>query len=106
MNLEEIARFLEGSALFVDIDPEQLRGVAASAIVESHPPGTIIIKEDTPSDCFYLIVEGKVGIYREEKHLVLQSLSAGAVFGLLSIRDRQPLKQQPRQPLLNSISIT
>jgi CRP-like cAMP-binding protein len=49
------------------------------------PPG--VIEEDAPSDYFYLIVEGKVDIYREEKHLILESLSTGAVFGLLSIID-------------------
>jgi CRP-like cAMP-binding protein len=90
MDFEEITRFLEGSALFAEVESEQIRAVAASAIVESHPAGTIIIKEDTPSDYFYIITEGKVDVYREQKHLVLESLSAGAVFGLLSIIENKP----------------
>ena len=85
MDFEETVRFLEGSALFAGITPEQLRAVAASAIIEHHAVGSIVIQEDAPSDYFYLIVEGKVDIYREEKHLILESLSTGAVFGLLSI---------------------
>jgi CRP/FNR family transcriptional regulator, cyclic AMP receptor protein len=90
MDFEQIVRFLERSPLFADIVPEQLRAVAASATIENHPAGSIIIEEDTPSDYFYLIVEGRVDIYREEKHLLLESLSTGAVFGLLSIIENKP----------------
>jgi CRP-like cAMP-binding protein len=90
MDFEETVRILERSALFSDVTPEQLRAVAASAIVEDHPAGSIIIEEDTPSDYFYLIVDGAVDIYREEKHLLLESLSTGAVFGLLSIIENKP----------------
>ena len=73
MDFEETVRFLEGSALFAGITPEQLRAVAASAIIEHHAVGSIVIQEDAPSDYFYLIVEGKVDIYREEKHLILKA---------------------------------
>jgi len=81
MSFEEIIHFLESSDLFADITPEQIHAIAKSAIVESYPINTIIIKEDTPSDYFYLITEGRVDIYREEKSLLLESLSTGAVFG-------------------------
>jgi CRP/FNR family transcriptional regulator, cyclic AMP receptor protein len=90
MDFEEIVRFLERSALFSDVTPEQIRAVAACAVIENHPAGSIIIEEDTPSDYFYLIVEGTVDIYREEKELLLESLSTGAVFGLLSIIENKP----------------
>lgn len=70
--------------------PEQLRAVAACATIENHPPA-VVIEENAPSEYFYLIVEGKVGIYREEKHPILESLSAGAVFGLLSIVEQASL---------------
>ena len=90
MNFEETVRFLEGSPLFADLTPEQLRAVAASAVIEEHPAGSVIIEEDAASDYFYLIMEGKVDIYREERHLVLESLSTGAVFGLLSIIENKP----------------
>jgi CRP-like cAMP-binding protein len=90
MDFEETVRFLERSALFSDVTPEQIRAVAACAIIENHPAGSIIIEEDTPSDYFYLIVDGTVDIYREEKELLLESLSTGAVFGLLSIIENKP----------------
>ena len=90
MDFEETVRFLEGSALFAGITSEQLRVVAASATIENHPAGSVVIQEDAASDYFYLIVEGKVDIYREEKHLILETLSRGAVFGLLSIIEHKP----------------
>ena len=90
MCFEEAVRFLEGSALFAGVTTEQLRAVAASATSENHPAGSVVIEEDAASDYFYLIVEGKVDIYREEKHLILETLSTGAVFGLLSIIERKP----------------
>ncbi len=90
MDFEETVHFLERSALFSDVTPEQIRAVAACALVENHPAGSIIIEEDAPSDYFYLIVDGAVDIYREEKHLLLESLSTGAVFGLLSIIENKP----------------
>ena len=100
MDFEETVRFLEGSALFAGITPKQLRVVAASATIENHPAGSIVIEEDGASDYFYLIVEGKVDIYREEKHLILETLSTGAVFGLLSIIEHKPRSAtvETRQP--------
>ena len=50
MDFEETVRFLEGSALFAGISPEQLRAVAASATIENHPAGSIVIEEDGASD--------------------------------------------------------
>jgi CRP-like cAMP-binding protein len=57
MDFEEAVRFLEHSALFKGVTPAQIRSVAAGAVVERHPAGTVLIKEDSPSDYFYLIVE-------------------------------------------------
>jgi len=48
MDFEKTVRFLEGSALFAGITPEQLRAVAASAIIEHHAVGSIVIQEDAP----------------------------------------------------------
>ena len=77
MTLEERFHLLTASQLFADCTPEQIRSVATSAIVESYPIGAMIIREDTPSDYFYIIVEGTVDIYREEKHFLLETLSSG-----------------------------
>jgi len=81
MDFEETVRFLERSALFSDVTPEQIRAVAACAVVENHPAGSIIIEEDAPSDYFYLIVDGAVDIYREEK-----AFAAGKSFNRRGVR--------------------
>lgn len=59
--------------------------MAAAATVEDYPTGSTIITEDTHCDYFYVIVEGAVDIYREEKHFLLETLSSGAVFGIMSL---------------------
>jgi hypothetical protein len=48
MDFEETVRFLEGSALFAGITPKQLCALAASAIIEHHAVGSIVIQEDPP----------------------------------------------------------
>jgi len=90
MTLEERFHLLTASQLFADCTPEQIRSVATSAIVESYPIGAMIIREDTPSDYFYIIVEGTVDIYREEKHFLLETLSSGAAFGIMSLMKSKP----------------
>jgi CRP-like cAMP-binding protein len=52
--------------------------------------GAIIITEDTPADYSYLIVEGAVDVYREERRFLLDTLSSGGVFGIMSLMERKP----------------
>jgi CRP-like cAMP-binding protein len=100
MVAEEKLHFLANSPLFADCSSEQIQTVARFAIVERYPIGAIIIKEDTPSDYSYvfkvvvgfaaLLVEGTVDIYREGKHFLLDTLSSGAVFGIMSLMEKKP----------------
>ena len=86
---EQTLHFLANSRLFVSCSFEQIKAAARFAIVEHYPIGAIVIKEDTPSDYAYLLVEGVVDIYREEKHFLLGTLSSGAVFGIMSLMERK-----------------
>jgi CRP-like cAMP-binding protein len=86
---EEKLRLLEQSPLLADCGPEQIQAVATFASVEHFPEGAIIIKEDTPSDYCYLLVEGTVDVYREEKRFLLDTLSSGEVFGVMSLMERK-----------------
>jgi CRP-like cAMP-binding protein len=90
MTPEEKLHFLANSPLLADCSFEQIQAIARFAIVERYPIGTIIIKEDTPSDYSYLLVEGSVDIYREEKHFLLDTLSSGGIFGIMSLMERKP----------------
>ena len=87
---EEKLHLLEKSRLLADCSPEQIQAVARCATVEHFPVGAIVIKEETPSDYCYLLVEGTVDIYREEKQFLLDTLSSGDVFGVMSLMDRKP----------------
>jgi CRP-like cAMP-binding protein/membrane protease YdiL (CAAX protease family) len=87
---EQKLGLLEKSPLLANCSLEQIQAVARFASVEHFPVGAIIIKEDTPSDYCYLLVEGAVDIYREEKHFLLGTLSSGAVFGIMSLMERKP----------------
>ena len=86
---EQKFHFLVNSRLFSGCSVEQIKAVVRFATVEHLPIGAIIIKEDTPSDYAYLLVEGVVDIYREEKHFLLGTLSSGAVFGIMSLMERK-----------------
>ncbi len=87
---EHELHFLANSSLFADCSNEQIQAIARCATVERHPIGAIIIKEDTPCDYAYLLVEGVVDIYREEKRFLLDTLSSGAVLGIMALMERKP----------------
>jgi CRP/FNR family transcriptional regulator, cyclic AMP receptor protein len=87
---EQKLRLLEKSPLLANCSSEQIQAVATFASVEHFPVGAIIIKEETLSDYCYLLVEGAVDIYREEKKFLLDTLSRGAVFGVMSLMERKP----------------
>jgi CRP/FNR family transcriptional regulator, cyclic AMP receptor protein len=86
---EEKLRLLEKSRLLANCSSEQVQAVGGFASVEHFPAGAIIIKEETPSDYCYLLVEGTVDIYREEKRFLLDTLSSGDVFGVMSLMERK-----------------
>jgi CRP/FNR family transcriptional regulator, cyclic AMP receptor protein len=86
---DEKLRLLAQARLLANCSSEQLQAIATFASVEHYPLGAIIIKEDTPSDYCYLLVEGTVDIYREERGFLLDTLSSGAVFGVMSLMERK-----------------
>jgi CRP-like cAMP-binding protein len=87
---EEKLHFLEKAPLLANCSSQQIQTVARFASVESFAVGGIIIKEDIPSDYCYLLVEGDVDVYREDKHFLLDTLSRGDAFGIMSLMERKP----------------
>jgi CRP-like cAMP-binding protein len=87
---EEKLHFLEKAPLLANCSSQQIQTVARFASVEHFAVGGIIIKEDTPSDYCYLLVEGDVDVYREDKHFLLDTLSRGDAFGIMSLMERKP----------------
>jgi hypothetical protein len=87
---EEKLHLLEKSRLLANCSFEQVQAVGTFASVEHFAAGGIIIKEDTPSDYCYVLVEGDVDVYREAKHFLLDTLSSGDAFGVMSLMEKKP----------------
>lgn len=65
MALDDDIRILSGVALFGDLTPEQLRLLAFGAEQVRLAAGREIYRENAPADCAYVVVSGKVVLYRD-----------------------------------------
>jgi CRP-like cAMP-binding protein len=61
--IEELLRRVH---LFADLEPEELRRLAAGFSEQLLPSGYRVYRFGDPSDAFYLIREGSVALYRDE----------------------------------------
>ncbi|HEX7180719.1 MAG TPA: cyclic nucleotide-binding domain-containing protein [Thermoanaerobaculia bacterium] len=80
--------FLRNVSLFKDLEDEQLRRMEAALRQESLPAKQVIFREGDPVDAFYLVKEGLVTVFREEKGKPLQVLARlepGGFFGEMGL---------------------
>ena len=79
---------LQNVEVFSEIPTEQLSYLAAIAEDVSFPPDEVIYKCDEPSDALYVVLEGKVRLYREREEIAV----AGAkdAFGTWALFDETP----------------
>jgi len=78
---------------FDGLTPEALAMIAQATTEESYPYGTRIFQYGDPGDKLYIILEGKVRIFREVGGMgeeALAVLAAGEVFGEMSLLDESP----------------
>jgi putative ABC transport system ATP-binding protein len=57
-----VCEFLRKCALFKDLTPSGLSDMADRMIVETFPPGALVIQRGDPGDKFYLIRSGSVDV--------------------------------------------
>jgi CRP-like cAMP-binding protein len=85
--------------IFEGLTPEALAMVAPVTTEEVHPKGTQIFHYGDPGDKLYIILEGKVRIFRELSGMggggamgeeALAILGEGEVFGEMSLLDDSP----------------
>ncbi|MCL2778492.1 MAG: cyclic nucleotide-binding domain-containing protein [Polyangiaceae bacterium] len=82
--------------IFEGLTPEALAMVAPVTTEEVHPAGTRIFHYGDPGDKLYIILEGKVRIFREVSGMggmgeeALAVLGEGEVFGEMSLLDDSP----------------
>jgi CRP-like cAMP-binding protein len=78
---------------FDGLTPEALSMIASVMAEENHAPGTKIFGYGEPGDKLYIVVEGKVRIFREVGGMgeeALAVLGTGEVFGEMSLLDESP----------------
>lgn len=78
---------------FDGLTPEALSMIAQATTEESYAYGTRIFQYGDPGDKLYIILEGKVRIFREVGGMgeeALAVLGAGEVFGEMALLDESP----------------
>jgi CRP-like cAMP-binding protein len=79
---------LARSPLFADLSQRDLRRIAKATEVYTYPDGTPIVREDTPSDGFFVILEGSAKVVRGAR--TVRRLESGDFFGEIGILDGGP----------------
>lgn len=87
MALDDDIRILSGVGLFSELTAEQLRLLAFGAESVRFPAGREIYRENASADCAYVIVSGRVVLYRDNEGVAvaLSRLGEGAVIGELAL---------------------
>ena len=87
MALDDDIRILSGVGLFGDLTAEQLRLLAFGAEQVRRRAGQEIYRENAPADCAYVVVSGKVVLYRDNdgEALAVSRVCPGALLGELAL---------------------
>ncbi|HUJ24786.1 MAG TPA: cyclic nucleotide-binding domain-containing protein [Myxococcales bacterium] len=79
--------------LFDDLSQDAFVALVNKLSYHRHVPGQLIIKEGDPGRSFFIIVEGKVRIYKsggDDKEITLAHLGEGAFFGEMALLSGAP----------------
>lgn len=87
MALDDDIRLLSGVALFESLAEEHLRLLAFGAEKMSLRAGETLYQEGEPALCAYIVMSGRIEIYRErdEAHVKLAEAGPGTVLGELAV---------------------
>ena len=77
---------LRASADLAGVADKDLKALAAAGVVVTQPEGWAVIREGTPGDAAYVLLEGSADVVRAGK--TLATLPVGAVFGEAAVLDR------------------
>lgn len=80
--------FLSKVPLFSNCTPVEIAAIAAVAQEHSFETGQIIVTQGTPGQAFYMILTGRVEIFRDENSL--GAFGPGDFFGEMSLLDQAP----------------
>ncbi|MBD0413933.1 cyclic nucleotide-binding domain-containing protein [Oryzicola mucosus] len=85
MALDDDIRILSGVKLFEDFTPEQLRLLAFGAESVALPAGRKLYLEDDEAETAYVVVRGRVNLFRENGGEVVKSAGPGALLGEMAL---------------------
>ena len=87
MALDDDIRILSAVGLFSELTDEQLRLLAFGAEPVRFAAGREIFHEGAPADCAYVVVSGRVVLYRDVDGaaVALSRLGEGAILGELAL---------------------
>jgi CRP-like cAMP-binding protein len=95
-NDTKLKTFLSRLKIFKDCTPEEIDKILSIVSIEHYDENTVIFKENSPGDKFYIIRNGVVDI---KKHILmdwgletvtLSRLNPGDIFGEFSLLDNNP----------------
>jgi CRP-like cAMP-binding protein len=91
LSIEKVL-FLKSAPLFAAIEGEELAALADIALEHAFQPGEIIFEENQAPHHLYVLVQGKVEVFRrvDSKERSLAYLGEKECFGEMAILDDQP----------------
>lgn len=98
--------FLRNVSLFQELPDDQLRRLEEMTREESLPPKQIVFREGDPVDAFYVVKEGLVTVFREEKGKpmeVLARLEAGGYLGEMGLLNDKARRMASARTSLPSV---
>ncbi|CAM5427299.1 cyclic nucleotide-binding domain-containing protein [Mesorhizobium sp. UC22_110] len=87
MALDDDIRILSAVRLFEGFTPEQLRLLAFGAETTSLPADRKLYREEDEADSAYVVISGRIALYREadSNHVVISTAGPGAILGELAL---------------------
>jgi CRP-like cAMP-binding protein len=88
-----VGEFLRSSMLFRRLSPDDRDRVADVAGVATYPRGTLVFAEDDPSSHFYVVVSGRVKVFKSTpagKDVILEIFGPGDPLGAVAVYECRP----------------
>ncbi len=82
--------FLSRVPLLANLDQYELLKIADAMSVDYYEAGAKVITQGEPGERFYIIIEGKVTVLRDDVETYNSPLEAGQYFGELALLSNEP----------------
>jgi MFS family permease len=90
-------QLLRSLAIFASLPPPSLEGMARELVPVTATPGTAVITQGDPGDCYYAVAQGELAISRDGQ--LQQTISRGEGFGEIAL-----IRDIPRQASVTAVT--